>query len=201
MIAGPVRWPVTLSHGAVSLRPLRRRDAVVWDRLRTANRQWTGPWDATRPPGAPEPTLGYGAMVRQFNAAARRGAMLPWGVWYDPGDRPVLAGQLTISGILYGSARWGQAGYWVDQRWAGRQVIPTALALATDHCFLTLGLHRMEVAIRPENAASLRVVEKLGFRLEGRRRRYLHVDGDWRDHDVFVVTAEEAPHGIVSRLR
>ena len=82
---------------------------------------------------------------------------------------------------------------------AGRGIIPTAVALATDHCFATVGLHRVEVNIRPENAASLRVVEKLGFRPEGLRPRYLHIDGDWRDHLSFALTADEVPEGLLAR--
>ena len=106
-----------------------------------------------------------------------------------------------MSGITYGSARWAMAGYWVDQRWAGRGIVPTALALAGDYLFFGLGLHRLEVAIRPENAKSLRVVEKLGLRYEGRRPRYLHVDGDWRDHEMFAIHADEVgPGGLIGRL-
>ena len=64
------------------------------------------------------------------------------------------------------------------------------MALATDHCF-SIGLHRIEINIRPENMASRRVVEKLGFRPEGLRPRYLHIDGDWRDHLSFALTVDE----------
>ena len=68
---------------------------------------------------------------------------------------------------------------------------PLALAGLVDHAFYGLGLHRVEVNIRPENAASLRVVTKLGFRDEGLRRGYLHIDGAWRDHRIFALTAED----------
>jgi ribosomal-protein-alanine N-acetyltransferase len=136
-------------------------------------------------------------MVRRFALQARAGEALPWAVTYDGR----LAGQLTISGITWGSARGGSAGYWVDQDVAGRGVIPTALALAVDHCFFTVGLHRIEVNIRPENHASLRVVEKLGFRQEGLRERFLHIDGDWRDHLSFALTAEDVPGGLLQRWR
>lgn len=95
----------------------------------------------------------------------------------------------------------GSAGYWVARDVAGRGVIPTALALAVDHCFFTVGLHRIEVNIRPENQASLRVVEKLGFRQEGIRERFLHIDGDWRDHLSFALTADEVPNGLMRRWR
>ena len=89
-------------------------------------------------------------------------------------------------------------GYWISADYAGRGIIPTAVAMACDHCF-ALGLHRIEIAIRPENTNSLAVVGKLGLRYEGRRERYMHVDGDWRDHDMFVLTAEEVPEGVLAR--
>ena len=60
-----------------------------------------------------------------------------------------------------------------------------------DHCLGALGLHRMEINIRPENLASLAVVRKLGLRDEGMRERYLHIDGEWRDHRSFAVTTED----------
>lgn len=95
----------------------------------------------------------------------------------------------------------GSAGYWVDRDVAGRGVTPTALALAVDHCFFTVGLHRIEVNIRPENQASLRVVHKLGFREEGLRERFLHIDGAWRDHLSFALTADDVPGGLMRRWR
>ena len=107
-----------------------------------------------------------------------------------------------MSGIAYGAARWARAGYWVGERWAVRGVAPTALALAADYLFGTLRLHRLEVAIRPENQKSIRVAEKLGLRYEGLRARYLHVDGEWRDHLMFAIHAEEVgPGGLLGRLR
>ncbi len=109
-----------------------------------------------------------------------------------------LVGQLTVGGIAWGSLRSAHIGYWIDQRVAGRGIMPTAVALATDHCF-AIGLHRVEINIRPENVASRRVVEKLGFRPEGLRLRYLHIDGDWRDHLTFALTVDEVPGGLVRR--
>ncbi|OYN88456.1 GNAT family N-acetyltransferase [Parenemella sanctibonifatiensis] len=200
------RWPVTLECRAIGLRPMRMRDAGLWRELRSRNQSWLGPWDPTTPPGGEGPPRTYSEMIWELRRRARQGSMLPWLIDYDPvwveGERrrPVTAGQLTVSGIALGAARWGQIGYWVDQRWAGHGIVPTAVALATDYCFRVMGLHRIEIAIRPENARSLRVVEKLGFRHEGSRPRYLHIDGDWRDHEVFVITPEEVPEGILARV-
>ena len=105
-----------------------------------------------------------------------------------------------MNNIVRGSAQFASVGYWLDQAYAGRGVMPRAVALVIDHCFTNAGLHRIEVAIRPENSNSLRVVEKLGIQEYGFAPRYLHIDGDWRDHRLFAVTVEEVPGGILKRL-
>lgn len=195
-------WPVTLTSGGVTLRPLRYRDKWEWDDVRVRNHDWTGPWDATQPRVGSGHPFTFNEMVRSHNKAARDGRSLPWVITYDPTGREAgpIVGQLTVSGITRGAAQWGQAGYWVDHTFAGLGIVPVSLAMAADHCFDVLHLHRFEVAIRPENTNSLRVVEKLGFRYEGRRPRYLHVAGDWRDHDMFVLHSDEVEGSLVDRL-
>lgn len=180
----------------MGLRPIAQRDRAAWTRVRAANRDWLLPWEAT-PPQDIGPPISFAAMVRHLRRQARQGALLPFVVTYDEN----LVGQLTVGGITYGSLRSAHIGYWVDQRVAGRGVIPTAVALAVDHCFGVLRLHRVEVNIRPENTASLRVVEKLGFREEGARQAYLHIAGAWRDHRSFALTSEEVPDGLLARWR
>jgi len=204
-MTGPIypaehRWPATISYGGVTLAPFRRRDVRAWDAMRRRNSAWLRTWDATTPPGGQR--LAARPMIGQFTYEARRGEMLPWLMRFDPtgGDTGELAGQLTVSAIRYGAARWASIGYWIDEHWAGRGITPAAVALATDYCFHTMQLHRVEIDIRPENAASLRVVEKLGFRHEGLRPRFLHIDGDWRDHECFALNAEEVPDGMWARL-
>lgn len=191
-------WPIRLESPPVTLRPLHRRDEVAWHRIRSESPLWFRRWDSTRPPGSPEPTLTFGQLVRTFNSRAKAGLILPWAVDYaPPGQRRRFVGQVTVSGIARGSAGWAQVGYWVDSAWAGRGIIPRAVAMACDHCF-AIGLHRIEIAIRPENTNSLAVVRKLGFRLEGRRERYMHVNGEWRDHDMYVLTAEEVAESVLA---
>ena len=191
---------MTLRHGAVTLRPVRVGDEAAWTEIRQRGEAWFRPWDSTRPPGALDDSLPFAALVRRFRKRARHGQMLPWAVEYTPeGGRPRFVGQVTVSGITHGSASWAQVGYWIDPLWAGRGIIPTAVAMATDYCFAGLRLHRVEIAIRPENINSLAVVRKLGFRYEGRRPRYMHVDGDWRDHELFALHSEEVPEGVLNR--
>ncbi|GAA1731696.1 GNAT family protein [Isoptericola hypogeus] len=191
-------WPVTLredgSAGAVVLRPLRRRDGTEWLRLRGENARWLEPWEATSPGERPSVAT-FGEYLRALSAQARAGTTLPFAVELDG----ALVGQLTVSQISYGSLCSASIGYWVSQDVAGRGVIPTAVAMAGDYCLGVLGLHRIEVNIRPENAPSLRVVAKLGFRDEGVRRRYLHIQGEWRDHRTFALTTEDVPEGLLAR--
>ncbi|MCL1899242.1 MAG: GNAT family N-acetyltransferase [Promicromonosporaceae bacterium] len=187
-------WPVVLRErpgpGAVVLRPLHRRDRSAWLSLRTANHDWLSPWEATtpHPQGA---VSSFDDYVRQLARAGKAGTCAPFAVTVDE----QLVGQLTVSGIARGSLQSGTIGYWLARHSAGRGVMPTAVAMATDHCLGPLGLHRVEINICPENAKSLRVVEKLGFRDEGVRQRYLHIGGQWRDHRTFALTEEELPAG------
>ena len=180
----------------MGLRPIRYGDGAAWNDIRRANASWLAPWEATPPRGS-NPDVGFRAMVRFFRSEARAGRMLPFVVTYEGR----LIGQLTVGGVTWGSLCSAHVGYWIERRVAGRGIMPTSLALATDHCFRRVGLHRLEVNIRPENTASLRVVEKLGFRDEGIRRAYLHIDRAWRDHRTFALTAEEVPEGMLNRWR
>ena len=184
-------WPATLTARRVGgapviLRPLHNKDRHQWEALRAENIEWLRPWEAT----SPEPMatgLAFRQMVRHFDREAAEGRLQPFVI--ESEGR--LVGQMHLFGIAWGSLRSASAGYWVAESVAGQEIGPFSLAAACDHAFLVLGLHRVEVNIRPENAASLRVVEKLGFREEGLRRHYLHIDGKWRDHRSFALTSED----------
>lgn len=204
-IVGRIRgWPVTIIEpsllGApVALRPVKVRDSRAWRDSRVRNASWLRPWEPTNPetPLYRSSVGPYVAMARTMRREARQGLALPWVVMYD-GE---FVGQLTVGSIMWGSARSGQVGYWIDEAVAGKGITPTALAMAIDHCFFVVGLHRVEASIRPENVASRRVVEKLGFREEGLRRRYLHIDGAWRDHLCYALTVEDVQGGLLARWR
>jgi [ribosomal protein S5]-alanine N-acetyltransferase len=198
-------WPATLTESGlldapVGLRPVRVKDAGTWRDTRVRNAAWLRPWEPTNPETPLyRSSLGpYVAMARTMRKEARQGQTLPWVVTYAGR----FAGQLTVGSILWGSARSAQVGYWVDEAYAGRGITPTALAMALDHCFFVVGLHRVEATIRPENHASRRVVEKLGFREEGLRHQSLHIDGAWRDHLCYALTVEDLQgSGMVARWR
>lgn len=155
------------------------------------------PWEATLPAGSGESSGSYREMVRTLRKRARSGQAMPFVITYD-GE---MVGQLTVGGITWGSARWASIGYWIAHSHAGRSITPTAVALVCDHLFNTAHLNRIEIAIRPENTASLRIVEKLGFTEVGVAPGYLHIAGDWRDHRVFQLLDRDAPDSLLERVQ
>lgn len=178
-----------LTHGEVSVRLLRRRDERAWLALRAANREWLRRWEAV-PPDGPPPAVSFGQYVRREWTAVRSRTALPLVIEVDG----AMVGRVSLYRIEWGAEAGGSLGYWVARDAAGRGIAPTAVALVADHAFRQ-GLHRLEIGVRPENMASLRVVEKLGFRDEGLRRGYLYIDGAWRDHRIFALTSGEARSG------
>jgi ribosomal-protein-alanine N-acetyltransferase len=183
-----------LTHGDVKLRIAKMRDSKALEKLILGNRAWLRPWEATNP-GAPnsfDVRSQLRGLIRQLDDQS--------GMPFVIEVQGVVQGQLNVANILYGSVSSAVIGYWVSPEVAGRGVAPTAVALVTDYLMNRVGLHRVEIDVRPENTASLRVIEKLGFRYEGIKQRYIHINGDWRDHYIFALTGEEVPDGILNRF-
>lgn len=170
----------------ILLRPFRFRDQEAYIAARRANRDWLVPWDPTSPDGVP-PRMTFREMVRKQRARARALESLAFLI-ESAGE---IVGQINGNSIQWGSARSFSAGYWVTADAAGRWIAPTAVAILGDYGFGALELHRLELGIRPENAASLSVAAKLRMREEGLRPNFLHIDGAWRDHRIFALTAED----------
>lgn len=190
--------PHPLSAGRIGIRLIHRRDARTLERLLRENRAWLSPWEATYP-GAAGPIPGEVSLkpaIRRMRQLHTAGRGVPFVITYD-GE---VVGQLSASDVSRGALWSGSIGYWIDAKHAGKGITPTAVALAIDYLFVNVGIHRVEICIRPENTASLRIVEKLGLRYEGRRLRYIHIDGAWRDHDSFAITRDEVQSSMLARL-
>lgn len=189
---------VRVGAGEIALRPVRLRDGPVWSRLRLHDeaylRDWepdaAGTWEERHLP------MAWPLQCVGMRAVARRGHALPFAITLDGR----LAGQVTLGNVVRGALRSAWVGYWVESGVAGCGVATGAVALAVDHAFGPVGLHRIEATVRPENVASLRVLAKLKFREEGMLRRYLEVDGAWRDHRLLALTRDEIGPGLVAHL-
>lgn len=180
-----------LTHGDLKLRVAKLRDSKELERIILGNREWLRPWEATNPhaPNSFDVKAQLRGLLRQLNDES--------GMPFVIEVQGKLQGQLNVANVMYGSVSSAVLGYWVSPEVAGRGVMPTAVALVTDYLMDQVGLHRVEINIRPENLASLRVIQKLGFRYEGLKQRYIHINGDWRDHYVFALTKEELPEGLM----
>jgi ribosomal-protein-alanine N-acetyltransferase len=148
-------------------------------------------WSVRHTPAA------YRAMRRSVTRRARAGTSMPFAVRVEGR----LAGQVTVDNIVRGALRSGSLGYWIDRAVAGRGMASLAVALVCDHAFGPGGLHRLQADIRPENLPSRRLAERLGFRHEGLLRRYLDIDGDWRDHLSYALLEEDLPGGVLAHWR
>ncbi|NLD85702.1 MAG: GNAT family N-acetyltransferase [Actinomycetales bacterium] len=192
--AGPLR----VRAGVVTLRPVRRRDARDWSALRLTERDYLEPWEPTvegrwHENNSPHAWPAIHGQLRRF---ARAGATIPAAIEVDGR----YAGQITVGGIVRGALHSGWIGYWVGQPFTGGGVATAALALGLDHALGAGALHRVDATVRPQNHASRVVLERCGFREEGLLRRYLHVDGAWRDHLLVARTREEHGRGAVAAL-
>jgi ribosomal-protein-alanine N-acetyltransferase len=178
-------WPIEIKGHEITLHPLRFRDRTQWNRVRAENRDWLSPWEATIPQSGEESynqLPSFFEMVKILNTEARNGRSFSFAIWHQS----QLIGQITLGGVMYGAMRGGHIGYWIDRNFANRGYTTQAVEILTRYAFEELKLHRLEINLRPENASSRRVAEKAGYIFEGERPRYLHIDGQWRDHITFV---------------
>ncbi|MFY9304276.1 MAG: GNAT family protein [Rhodoluna sp.] len=180
-----------LVNGDIKLRVAKMRDSKQLEKLILGNRPWLRPWEATNPesPNSFDVRGQLRGLLRQLDDQS--------GIPFVIEVQGQVQGQLNVANVMYGSVSSAVLGYWVSPEVAGRGVMPVSVALVTDYLMDQVGLHRVEINVRPENAASLRVIQKLGFRYEGLKQRYIHINGDWRDHYVFAITKEELPNGLL----
>lgn len=120
-------------------------------------------------------------------------------------DQAIL-GAVNLSEIVRGVFQNAYLGYWIGAPFARQGYMREGLALALNHAFASLRLHRLEANIQPANTASIRLVESLGFHREGFSPRYLKIGGRWRDHERWAILREEwrpreGPESATRRLR
>jgi [ribosomal protein S5]-alanine N-acetyltransferase len=168
------------AQGRVRLRAPAAGDADELIALNWASRALHQPWVA--PPTSAE------EFGRYLERCARADVC---GLLACLADGGAIVGAITLSQIFYGPLQSAYMGYYVGAPYAGRGLMREAVALALGHAFGPLGLHRVEANIQPGNGASLALARRLGFVREGYSRRYLFIDGDWRDHERFAMLAED----------
>lgn len=194
----PPRLSPPAGHGDFAIRPIREDDQEEWNEVRWRNRQWLSPWDSG------DPMQGPGMTYSQWMASQERDRQDGASAVFLMEFQSAIVGQISLGAICYGSMRTATVGYWVDRDHIGHDFAPLALTLLSEWALKDPNgprLHRIEVAIIPDNQRSLRVAEKVGMKAEGLRRRYMYVNGDWRNHLTFSLLSEEFdPAAVYPRL-
>ena len=172
----------------VYLRPPMNRDWSVWAELRAESREFLTKW---------EPTWSHDALTRSafrrrlraYKAELRQGTSYSFLV-FRRSDHALLGG-MTLSNLRRGVAQAASLGYWIGARHSRQGHMSDALETLLYFAFNDLGLHRVEAACLPKNAASKGLLMKCGFREEGYAREYLRIDGRWQDHLLFAILRDE----------
>ncbi|MGW7254370.1 GNAT family N-acetyltransferase [Streptomyces sp. NPDC054834] len=105
-------------------------------------------------------------------------------------DDGAIAGFININNIVGGGFQCGALGYGVFAHAAGRGLMREGLDLVVGHAFGPMRLHRLEINAQPRNTASIALARGAGFRLEGFSPNMIYIDGAWRDHERWAITAE-----------
>jgi [ribosomal protein S5]-alanine N-acetyltransferase len=163
----------------VFLRHLTAADEAEFTRLVRESKALHHPWMEL--PGTPEE---FAAHLTRFTGAVNEGLAV-----CDLASGAIVGG-INMNNIVHGRFQNAALGYWAFAGTAGRGYLSEGLRLTIRYAFGDLGLHRLEANIQPGNTASIRLVERNGFRFEGTSPDYLFIDGAWRDHERWAITAE-----------
>ncbi|MBV8473917.1 MAG: GNAT family N-acetyltransferase [Hyphomicrobiales bacterium] len=171
------------------LRPAAGGDYLAWSRLREQSRAFLTPWEPTWPDDDLTRAAFRRRLRRQSDEIARDEAYAF--LIFDATSDELLGG-LTLGGIRRGVAQAATLGYWMGAPHAGKGYMTRAVAAVVRFGFANLRLHRLEAACIPDNAPSLALLERNGFRREGLARAYLKINDAWRDHVLLAVIEGEA---------
>ena len=177
-----------IKGGGVYLRYPRIADFPSWARLRGESRAFLAPWEPVW--ASDELTKSaFRRRIKRYQKEARQDSAYAFFVFRAEDD--VLMGGCTLSNVRRGVTQCSALGYWIGERFSRQGHMYEAARALVPFIFSTLGLHRIEAACLLSNQASQNLLMKVGFRREGVALRYLQINGEWRDHVLFALLADE----------
>jgi len=174
----------TVEGDGVYLRAPQMSDYSEWTTLREASRAFLTPWEPTWPSDALSRSA-FRRRLRRYAEDQRADTSYAFFLFRKSDD--ALVGGLTLANVRRGVAQAGSLGYWIGEPFSRRGLMTGALLGLVPFAFASLRLHRLEAACIPSNAASIRLLEKMGFAREGYAREYLCINGLWQDHLLFAL--------------
>lgn len=172
-----------ITGGSVILRTPQMADFAAWAELREQSRNFLTPWESTW--SADDLTRSaFCQRMRRYAEDLRSDQAYPFFLFRK--DDGALIGGLALANIRRGVAQAGSLGYWIGQPYIKQGYMSAAVRALIPAAFEMLRLHRLEAACIPTNLASVRLLEKTGFRREGYARAYLCINGMWQDHLLYA---------------
>jgi [ribosomal protein S5]-alanine N-acetyltransferase len=175
-----------LTGSRVTLRGPRVEDWQDWVRLRGLSASFLQPWE----PEWPKNSTSRDYYMSYWRRLVRRWMQDREYAFLICGKEGALLGGITITDIKREATQTGTLGYWIGSPYAGRGYMKEAAKLAMDFAFRDLQLHRLEATCMPENEPSLRLLHGLGLQQVGLVKRYMKINGEWRDHVLFEKVKE-----------
>ncbi len=171
-----------LTGERVFLRPPKRRDALNWQKLRMSSKSFLVPWE----PSWDASSCTRRAYLRYFknsNYLANMDRAYSFLIFKT--DDKTLLGGINVGNVRRGVAQSASLGYWIGEKHSRNGYMKEALKLLIPSLFVDLRLNRIEAATLEENIASKNLLKKIGFKKEGVLRKYLKINGTWRDHILY----------------
>ena len=171
-----------LTGERVFLRPPKRRDALKWQKLRMSSKSFLVPWE----PSWNASSCTRRAYLRYFknsNYLANMDRAYSFLI-FKTEDKTLLGG-INVGNVRRGVSQSASLGYWIGEKHSRNGYMKEALKLLIPSLFVDLRLNRIEAATLEENIASKNLLKKIGFKKEGVLRKYLKINGTWRDHILF----------------
>ena len=171
-----------LTGERVFLRPPKRRDALKWQKLRMSSKSFLVPWE----PSWDASSCTRRAYLRYFknsNYLANMDRAYSFLIFKT--DDKTLLGGINIGNVRRGVSQSASLGYWIGEKYSRNGYMKEALKLLIPSLFVDLRLNRIEAATLEENIASKNLLKKIGFKKEGVLRKYLKINGTWRDHILY----------------
>jgi len=177
-----------LKGARVFLRVPQATDYTAWSALRASSRKFLIPWEPLWPPDDLS-RAAFRARMKRYARDLQDDSAYPFFLFLA--ESGTLCGGLTLSNVRRGVAQTATLGYWIGEAYARKGLMTEAVRALTPFVFDQLGLHRLEAACLPHNAASIRLLKACGFTQEGYARSYLRINGEWHDHLLFAILAED----------
>lgn len=171
-----------LTGERVFLRPPKRRDALKWQKLRMSSKSFLVPWE----PSWDASSCTRRAYLRYFknsNYLANMDRAYSFLIFKT--DDKTLLGGINVGNVRRGVSQSASLGYWIGEKYSRNGYMKEALKLLIPSLFVDLRLNRIEAATLEENIASKNLLKKIGFKKEGVLRKYLKINGTWRDHILY----------------